>query len=376
MALHCERHTAFLYDRGATTLLGTLGPLSKVEWERLRDDISAASVTIAERSHECNTTLGLAAAGRSELVIYRGDERVWEGPITHIAYQGESVTISARDVGHYVYRTIMKSEYNNSYPNITSAVHRVERILRTELVRMEAQDPPINLLPYLTAHHNTGDAGTSSHTLPYEMTVYEHMDSLAARGGLDYTVVGRAMHLWDVHQPALGVLPTVSQKDFLGDVVITEYGMDLATVSVVTDGRGRWGEAGGADPYFGLVEILETAYDEATGDQWDENDDQDPPEPPSEAEMRSQAQRILAGRNPTPVVVRVPDNSSLNPNGVLAIGDLVPGVHIPLVADLPGRTLSQLQKLDRVTVEETASGENIKVVLSPAPTPGSNEEDN
>jgi len=375
MPLHCERHTAFLYDRGAKTLLGTLGPLSRVQWERQRDDVSAATVTVAERSHECNTTLGLAAAGRSELVIFRGDERVWEGPVTHIAYQGTKVEITARDIAHYVYRTIMKSEYDNSYPNIGTAVARVERILRKEMVRMEAQDPPVNVLPHLVAHHNANDAGTSSHTLPYEMTVFEHMDALAARGGLDYTVVGRSLHLWDVHQPAMGVLPTISQNDFLGDVVITEYGMELATVSAITDGKGRFGEVGGADPYFGLVEILDTAYDEATGDQWDSDGEWQAPEPPSIEEMRSQAQRILTGRNPTPVVVRVPDNSSLNPNGSLAIGDLVPGVHMPLIADLPGRTLSQMQKLDRVTVEETGKGEAIKVILSPAPKPGSNEPD-
>jgi hypothetical protein len=52
---------------------------------------------------------------------------------------------------------------------------------------------------------------------------------------------------------------------------------------------------------------------------------------------------------------------------VLTISDLVPGVWIPLSASLPGRTVQQMQKLDSMTVEETAeSGETIKVVMSPA----------
>lgn len=366
MPLHCEQHTVFIYDRGGDRLLGTLGPLSRVKWERLRDDISQATAYVAARNHECNTALGLAAAGRSEMVIYRGDERVWEGPITHIAYQGDSVEVTARDVIHYAYRTIMKEEYNNAFPNIVKAVRRIERILRTEMARMEAQNPPVNVLPHLVVHETPDSAGTSAHTLPFEMTVFEHMDNLAARGGLDYCAVGRGIHLWDVHEP-LGMTAMIGAEDFIGDVVITEYGMDLATVAAITDGKGRAGIVGGSDPFYGLVEVLETAFDESSGDQWDDTDEQ--PEPPSIAEMRSQAQRILAGRNPAPVVVRVPDNSTLNPNGTLAVADLVPGTFIPLTASLPGRTLSQMQKLDRVTFEETAdAGETIQVVLSPAPT--------
>lgn len=372
MALYCESHEAFLYDRGGERRLGSLGNLDRVQWERLRDEISSGSVSIATRGPECDKTLGLAAAGRTELVIYRGGIRVWEGPVTHIAYQGNSVEISARDVGHYVYRTMMTQEYDNRYPNIGSVVDRVHRILMNELVRMEAQSPPINVRQHIVQHIRTDNARTSSKTLPYQMTVYEHMDSLAARGGLDYTVIGRALHLWDTHY-GLGRTGIVTETDFIGDVVITEYGMELATVSGVTDGKGRVGLAGGPDPYYGLVEVLDTAYDESSGEDWNEGEEQQ--EPPSVAEMRSQAQRILAGRNPAPTVVRVPDNSSLNPKGILTIEDLVPGVFIPLQASLPGRTLSQLQKLDRMTVEETKEGETINVTMSPAPNSASNEED-
>jgi hypothetical protein len=372
LALHCEIHTVFLFDRGGLRLLGTLGKTSRVKWERLRDDISQAEVKVAARDSDCDFTLGLASAGRSEMVIYRGDERVWEGPVTHIAYQGNGVTITARDVGHYIYRTIMKSEYDSSYPNIETCTNRARRILVAEMARMEAQDPPVNVLPYLVVHENAENSGTSAHTLKYEMTVYEHIDALAARGGLDYTVIGRALHLWDTHFP-IGQTATVTADDFIGEVVITEYGMELATVSAITDGKGRAGEVGGADPYYGLVEILDTAYEESTGDNWDEAGGVQ--EPPSIADMRSQAQRVLAGRNPTPVVVRVPDNSTLNPDGVLTIADLVPGTFIPLQANLPGRAVSQMQKLDRVTVEETPDGETIQVVLSPAPIPESNAPD-
>lgn len=369
MALHCEVHEAFLYDRGGLRRLGSLGNIDRVKWERLRDDVSAASVRIISRGKDCDRTLGLAAAGRSELVIFRGGIRVWEGPVTHIAYQGQSVEISARDIFHYVYRTMMTREYDNRYPNIGRVTARVHRILMAELVRMEAQDPPINVRPHIVLHEKSTDARTSARTFPYQMTAYEHMDTLAARGGLDYTVIGRAIHIWDTHE-ALGRTPIVTETDFIGNVIITEYGMELATVSAVTDGKGRVGIAGGPDPFYGLVEVLDTAYDETSGEDWDEGEEQ--AEPPGVDEMRSQAAKILAGRNPAPVVVRVPDNSTLNPNGVLTLADLIPGVFIPLQAELPGRSLSQMQKLDRVTVEETKDGETVNVIMSPAPISRSN----
>jgi hypothetical protein len=69
------------------------------------------------------------------------------------------------------------------------------------------------------------------------------------------------------------------------------------------------------------------------------------------------------------MVARVPDNTRLNPDGVLSIDDLVPGVWVPLSVSVPGRTLTQVQKLDKMSVEETAGeGEVIKVTLSPAYT--------
>lgn len=566
----------------------------------------------------------MAEAGRVELVIFRGSQRVWEGPVTHITYEGDKVVIQGRDITHYINRTIMRGEYNNRHPNTVTVLKRLERILNVELARKEALDPPANVLPHIryvaakgsvtyparyydispirrgvaaarnvdqmeaafdsmqgsyglsldiglppgntaygltwataqyqdwqlrqymiasaealsrypaafikaaniegiyfvrelvgttnfniggaavdtrlyldivdypkddvpfgaehTIHHElahlihnafgaalietrwkelnpsgftygagwdaqnfTGrpagflrdysrysfaedladvagavmssatrstlaaassadsvvagkvalykewmaaisgglvsgnqyyealhegtivtpgengvtDARTTAHTLPYEMTVFNHMDTYAARGGLDYTVVGRSLILFDVHQ-RLGQTAPVTGADFIGDPVITQYGMELATYVAMTDGKGHWGSAGGVDDYYGEWEMLHQAYDEDAQAQGQE--------PPSTAELRSQAARTYAQGKRPPLVVRVPDNSRLNPDGVLSVDDLVPGVWIPLSASLPGRSLSQMQKLDNMTVEESESeGEVIKVTLSPAP---------
>lgn len=626
MALTCEIHTAALYDRGGAKKLADLGDLERVKWERKRDDSSSATVYIGTPGIECQQALGLAEAGRVELVIFRGSERVWEGPISRIAYQGDHVEIEARDVMLYVVRTIMHHEYDNRHPNTARVLDRIKRVMTAELARKEALDPPVNVLKHvqyiyvagsttypasyysitgvrraigdakslqamedalagmrttygLTAgfgipggtsynggywqpvryqdwqvrqymilaaqalsvyppafiqraqiwgiffgrflgtgvgfnvggfatdhrlfldtedyaagdgmvfgsehivHHelchlmdftfgsesirsrwlalnpagfqygvgwdrqdydlnprgftrdygrysfqedlaeiaglvmsksqkpfmdmllasdpivrgkvalykewmaaNSGgaidtvsffeaistgktvvtkgengatDARTAARTLPYELTAFEHIDNFAARGGVDYTVIGRSILFFDVHT-RIGQTPMVTKDDFIGDPIITQYGMELGTYVAMTDGKGNYGAAGGIDPYYGEWEILHQAYDEdAQGSN--------PEDAPSVAELESQAKRTYLSGSKPPLVVRVPDNTRLNPNGVLTIADLVPGVWIPLSATLPGRTVSQMQKLDSMTVEEIAgSGEVIKVTLSPA----------
>lgn len=364
--LGCKNHRAYLYDRGGLRKIGDLGKLSLTRWERRRDDVSQATVRIPVPSAECLSAVGLAESGRAELVIFRGEDRVWEGPLTHITTEGSTIELQGRDVMHYVNRTIMHAEYDSRYPHNEKALDRVKRIMNAEMARKEALDPPANILPHVqyiyASSPGVTDAGTASRTLPYEFTVFNHIDALAARGGLDYTVIGRRIIFFDVHQP-IGQTAQVTAADFLGDPIITQYGMELATAVTFTDGKGHWGTYGGIDPYYGEWETLYQAYDE--------NADPDPSgeeqPPPSVAELQSQARRTWAqGRRP-PLVVRVPDNTSLNPAGSLAISDLVPGVWIPLSATLPGRSVSQMQKLDNMQVEETAKGENIKVTLSPAP---------
>lgn len=360
MALFCEIHHAYVYDRGGQRVIGSLGDVVQVRWERRRDDISVAQVTVAAFTPECERVLGIVRTIRHELVIFRGDVRVWEGPITHLAFQRGQVEVTAQDVVLRLARTVMLAEYNSAYPNIQPAITRISQIMTAELARMEALDPPINVLPHVVLHQFPTDAKTGSHTLPYEATVFDHLDALAARGGIDYVAIGRAIHLFDVDTP-LAKAPPVSHDDFIGDVIVTEYGMDMSTTTYVTDGQGLAGVAGGSDAYYGLVERLHNAYDETA----------EGAEAPSVAELTSQAARLQGTANPAPVVVRVPDNSRINPDGALSLDLLIPGAWVPLVAEVPGRSVSAWQKIDRVRFEENPkAGERISITLSPAPHGG------
>lgn len=359
---YCVNHTAYLFDRGGTNRINQLTPPVQVTWGRVRDDVSAASVVLA--SPECFSCVSDVEPGRHELVIYRGKDRVWEGPITLIRYERGQVTIEAKDVMFYVQRLISRQGLNNAYPNIVTTVDRARDLLELELPRIElpALDPPANVLEHIVTYHHDDDARTSKKTIPYQMTVFEDIDDLAAKSGIDYTVVGRSIVIHDTHLP-LSRTATVTEADFDGDVIVTAYGNELATYAAVTGAEGQYGTAVSSDevdpvtgehPYYGIWEILDDAYDEE-GDT----------SAPTQSELNSQAQRNLSGRMPTPVTVRIPDGSTLSPLSAVTLNDLVPGTQVPLVATLGGRPLSQMQKLDKVDVTETSTGEQIKITLSP-----------
>ena len=352
-----------IYDRGGMTRLGVIDPLSSVQWSRVRDDISFGNITTTQPTMQCLQLLEQVEPNRHELVIYRGNERVWEGPITLVVYRRDSVDIEARDVMHYAYRTVMRASYNNNYPNIVTTTQRAVNVLNGELARKEALVPPINVLPHLLALHEPDDSKTSRGTAPSQSTVFEDIDSMAAKAGLDYTVVGRSIVLFNTDTP-LGRTAQVTEDDFIGEVRVTAYGMEHATKAWVNDGMGNIGIAGvDVDPYYGEWEILDSAYDEEKGT-----------DAPTVAELFSQAQRNLVGRNPVPLTVKVPDGSRLNPNGTLTIADLVPGVRIPLRATLTARVVNQEQKLTLVKVTEGPDGEVIEVSMTQAPVPGVHEE--
>lgn len=354
MALGCENHTAYIYDRGGAQRLFQIEPLTSVEWERLRDDISHAVVTIVNPGEDCQRDMLKVHPNRMELVIYRGKERVWEGPISRMAWHADRIEIEAKDVMHYAYRTIMHAAYKNAYPNVQTTIQRAINILGGELARKEALDPPINVLPYITAYTTANDSETSKSTVPYESTVFDDIDAMAWRSGLDYTVLGRRILLFDTHT-AWFTTPTVTEADFLSEIVVTQYGMEGATFAAVTSSTGVVGTAGANDPFYGEWEILDSAYNEdGTSD-------------PTLAALISQAERNLDGRNPVPLHVRVPDGSQLNPNGTLKMEHLIPGVRIPLRATLLTLKVAQVQKLDRVVVtEDGEAGEKIAVTLFPA----------
>ena len=377
--LGCGDNRVFVYSRGGTTRLGEITGMVQVKWARQRDAITEATVTVRDWSDDCGELLAMLRSWQMELVIFRdngqGPVRVWEGPITLLTYEVDQVTIGAHDCMAYVYRRILRIGFNDAYRasggGLTPVTLRSQWIIQNAL----SYDDP-NLLAYMQVIYQPDDARNSRVVNAFDVTAWQQVDDFAAKSGLDYVTVGRKIILFDTHTP-IGRLPEMRDGDFGTPPIVTEYGMQLANFYAVTNNAGVYGTAdrfdvNGDPEFYGYIEMLSSAYGES---------DQAAASEVLTAEQRArleetlaeQAERNISGRYPAPLVVRVPDNSTLNPEINVGINQLIPGVHIPLRAADTLRQVTQMQKLDRVEVTQTDKVEQVQITLSPAPK--SREED-
>jgi hypothetical protein len=306
---------------------------------------------------------------------------VWEGPITRISGTHDALEIEAQDVMVYVYRRILRQGYNDAYRIINgqqvgmkTVVQRATRIIMNCL----AYDDP-NVLGYLTPVENSEDAKNSRVVNDFTTTAWEEIDNLAAQAGLDYTVVGRRIVLWDTHRP-IGRLPEMRDGDFSDSPIVTEYGMSASNFFGVTNNDDVFGYATEVSPGdddagpTGWLEQLASAYGQSEADATSRELTRADKEQ-LKITLGEQAQRNLKGRWPPPLVVRIPDNSTLSADLNIGINQIVPGVWIPLRATDTVRKVSQWQKLDSMEVSEDSQGERISVVMSPAPNGGGDPDD-
>ena len=372
--LGCGMYRVFIFERGGTRLLGEIAPLTTLTFERIRDDMSSANLLVTGFGPDCGELLAALRSWIHELVIFRDGVRVWEGPVTRITYQTDAVGVEAKDVSAYLYRRIMRQGYDDhfrlvrkgngkeeddpayiadEYTGQVSVVTRARQIIMNAL----ALDDP-NVLPYLTTYEFPDDATQGRVVADFSKSAFEEVDDLAATAGLDYTVIGRRILLWDTSRP-IGRLPQMRDGDFGDSPIVSEYGMQLANFYAVTNNSGLYATARPENEEtpgqaYGPIELIASAYGETD----------------SLNDLTKQAIRNLSNRWPTPLVVRVPDNSTLSPNCNITFDQLVPGVWIPLLAFNTLRKVAQWQKLDRVNVEFSGGNEQVKVVMAPAPKGG------
>ncbi|QCW22597.1 minor tail protein [Microbacterium phage Piperis] len=378
-----QGHTALIYDRGGTNRWRQLVDLTSVRWGRTLDAFTDSEIILAGRScdAQANVITGIEPR-RHELVLWRGSERVYEGPILDVKTYRDRAVIRANDIGEYLKGTTLSQDYPWNTGETVSAssalmTERVADILGIELTegynmvvgtggaamtvyvpRWEELDPPANVLPHIEIRRSN-TLLTRSNTLAFEMSVAEHLQNLS-EGGLDFTTVGRKLLIWDSAQ-SIGRTRVVTDADFDGELEIIKSGSDHYSISHVSAQRDpdedassvpSVGNAGGQNPYYGVW----TNIVSLSSEDGDSN--------PTQDALNSQAQRDQVGRTPVPLEIRVPDDASLRTSRGLGINALVPGVIMPVRADMNIRQVQQDQRLNKMTVTETAEGEKIGVTLS------------
>ena len=193
---------------------------------------------------------------------------------------------------------------------------------------------------------------------------------MAANSGLDYTAVGRAVLLWGTKH-RIGTLPEFRDGDLGATPIVSLYGLSMGNRYIVSDGNGVWGAADaegafneeGLDEKYGLVELLSSS--------WAADSDVDTGTFTAESIAKTVkafegfAEKSISIKYPVPVVVRIPDNTTLNPQAAISIQHLVPGVVIPLRSTGTLRHVVANQKLDSVKVVQQGDKETITLTMSP-----------
>lgn len=351
----CESHEVFIYDKGGRQRLHKIDGVETVQWNRVRDDISTADILIRPTIND--DFLSLLRPWRHEMVLFRNGRRVWEGPLTLLDFNKGYVGLSAKDILYWSRRTIIKNLYASRRPPL-KAVRLMEMLFRREMAIHEQLSPQLNLLPNLTIIDEPDTVTTTREIEPGKSYVWEELDEMAYRAGIDYTVVGRQVFIFDTHDE-IGLVRKMTDTDFPDGVRVVLYGAELATASGVTDLHEGFEMVGGPDDYYGNIELLHTAYGvpDVPTEDW---------EPPTPAELLSQAERNFRGRYPLPLKVDVGENAALNPNTADELMEqFVPGTRIPLVASglFP---IVQMQKLSSLRAEESRLGNTVKITMSPS----------
>ena len=335
MALGCSTHRAAIFDRCESVKVADLDDLLYVRWERVLDNHSEAVVEVGRRG-ACCRALENVRAGRHELIIWRGNEQVWSGPLMMPEFGYSVTTLRARDRWAWLDGHAIRQSMELSGDYTTIAVE----LLKHALTHPDGTGDETCILDYLDARL-TG-VWTDVEYKAYQQSVGAELRNLA-KGPLNVTFVGQSLVMFGPYP--LSRTAMLQDIDFLDEITVVENAHALAT-RVIVVGDGVIGACGGTDPYYGLWEriIQDNTITSQRG-----------------AEMLACAELMQH----SPLVVSVPNGAHLSPNAPVSISELIPGVEIPVWSQRTCREVNQNLVLARLVVEEDDGGEQVMVTLSP-----------
>jgi hypothetical protein len=336
-------------DRCARNTLLSLDDFTRLTWGRVLDDVSRATVTLPA---DCCGKLADVRSWHNELHIFRNGAEVWSGPVVTQPNCRSGITLVAYDFLAWLgVRVIRQARCYD--PDCGGAaedpVQIAHRLVADALSPLDGvpTDPCLmkNLLVIPGGQPQEREYKLRS---AYVLAALKDL----ARGGLDFTAVGRSIILMPEGH-SLGTTALLTCDAFADDVCVTEDGLAAATRAIVTgkanDGTTVVsGAAGGVDPFFGLIEVLH-------------NDDSIR----TAMGASRQAAGLVAGANPPPLLVQPPQGSSLTPEAPVCLEELVPGVEVPVVLDCTCRDAMQTMRLAKLDVTVDAAGEKVSPLLVP-----------
>lgn len=343
-------YRATMLKRGGRVTVFDLPPaaVTGVTWERRVNEVAETSVTLAKPAgaRDRLAPLGKLEPWACELALWRIPARgiaqlVSVGPYTNYTENSTQITLLGRDLTAWWAKRAVHTDY--SFTDCRDLAE-IARFLINDAI---APDDP-GMLEYLR-FYPTGisakRAGAGN-----RLMLDAEMSDLAGLG-LDWTTVGRRIVL---SGDLAGQWPHVARLGavhFTADVEVEAAGDETLTRvwKSGSDDSGALGYAGGVDGALGLLETTDS--DDALTDN---------------ATARTAARVALASAYPTPLYVRVPDDSGLTSDAPVTLEQLIPGVGIHVTVDGYVRPVAELQRLTRVAgAWDRDSGETIAVSLAP-----------
>lgn len=368
------------YDPPRTRYVTQLTGIMSLYWERVIDDYSEARVRFrpmkgddccAKISPRWNAAGEVTEAGvwpwSHELVLYRDGDPVWSGPIFSVdeTVQPDETTafiqINARDRLAWLDRRVIH--------------HDMPFAAQTDLTEIAAwiindsfAPDPVGVVPANVIVTPSGRLGRRT-TRKEEARAGDEIREVA-RGGIDFTCIGRTIIVKGVRRdPAVGA-PELRNRDFQAGVEIRIVGADAATVGYAVgkaplhaDGSApEEGDppvkakavapgvpASGVDPFFGLIESLTNA---ATSDDPDF--------------LMWMATELIDENYPPPRALSIPEASTLSPDANVSIHHLIPSRHFKITIIGTCTSLAQYMRLSHVEVTwEPNAPEKVGVTFIP-----------
>lgn len=389
----CGRNTVEIWDRGARNKVGDIYSATRIQWGRIRDDISKCQVDVPLET--CCGLLEQIEPVQNELHVLRDGVTVWVGVITRMEFEWDQVQIFCEDMLWVAKRRALPFSYNHQEPCEqcepgplygTGSISAIEnaRILLEDWCYGDADDG-WGMSEHLFPIVGPDDPKSNRQANAFSNSIWGEFDKLAEDYGIDYCTVGRDIYWFDINLQWLIIEPLVPE-DIAQYPRVVEYGNDLATRYFRTDGSGYAGIAE-ADPAFqakygSKIDIISSESTQAASAPprmvVDENGNVVPgspvlPDPPSAAKLATwtaTAEQRLYDRVPVKRNILVPANSTLMPTSPWDINTLTPGCWMEATVDRLCRpTVTDWQRLHEMKVTETGTGgEIVQVSLISAPS--------
>lgn len=220
-------NTFYLYDKGGTRQLGVFERTPTKVWTRTLDGISTAQITVTVPGDDadCADWLGQIRAWRHELVVFRDDRRVWEGPISRVVFLPGLVQVLARDVLGWMDRRSHRGRFTDPANGVAEVIQAVQDACTYD-------DP--NVADYVLGYTDQAPLVTTAvnrHDSTYWDAIGDVLDQ-----GVHVTAVGRAVVSWAAAAPISRTVTLESGSSLSADVSVIEDGLSLATRAINTGG--------------------------------------------------------------------------------------------------------------------------------------------